>query len=63
MAKVTAKLIGGSLQEKTAGTVGELAAMLGAEKYQATVNGDPADHDDDLSDYDYVTFAEKVKGA
>ena len=63
MAKVATKVIGGQLKEMQADTVGELAALLGVTKHQASVNGEPQNNDYELSDDEYVTFAEKVKGA
>jgi sulfur carrier protein ThiS len=63
MATVSAKVMGGSLQEKTASTVKELAEQLSVPNHQASVNGEPVDGDYELSDYEFVTFAEKVKGA
>lgn len=61
MAKVQVKVAGGSIQEKSADTVGDLARMVGAEGYQAAVNGEPVDDHYELEDYEFVSFAKPVK--
>lgn len=63
MAKVQTQVVGGSIQQKEADTVGELKEMLGVGSYQATVNGEPQDDDYELADYEFVAFATKTKGA
>ena len=63
MAAVSAKVIGGSLQLKEATTVAELASLLGVPNHQASVNGNPEDGTYELEEGEFVTFAEKVKGA
>jgi hypothetical protein len=63
MAKnLTAQVAGGDPQAgKSASTVGELAAQVGAEGYVATVNGELADSNQSLNDYEFVAFAKPVK--
>ena len=63
MAKVTVQLTGGAPQIKEATTIAELKNMLGLSKHVATVNGEPEESDYELSDYEFVTFTESVKGA
>lgn len=63
MAKVTAQAVGGALKQCEAKTVGEVKEQLELTSYQATVNGEPADDDYELSDYEFVSLAPKVKGA
>jgi hypothetical protein len=63
MAKVQVQIPGGSIQQREADTVGELAEQLSVTSHQASVNGEPADMDQDLEDYQFVSFAPKVKGA
>ena len=63
MAKVTVQAVGGALKEGNADTVAELKRQLGLATYQASVNGEPADDDYELSDYEFVSLAPKVKGA
>lgn len=62
--KITAQVLGG--QPKTfddVETVGDLRKELKLERgYTATVNGEPADDDQDLNDYEFVSFAPAVKG-
>lgn len=53
---------GGAVQSgKTANTVADLASQVGARGYVATVNGETADADQKLNDYEYVAFAKPVK--
>lgn len=62
--KITAQAVGG--QPKTFDniqTVGELKEEMGLPTYQASVNGEPADDDQELNDYEFVSLAPKVKGA
>lgn len=63
--KVTGQVIGG--QPKVfdgVDTVREVLELMGlADTYQATVNGDAASLDDELDDFSFVSFSEKVKGA
>jgi hypothetical protein len=63
MAKVQVQAVGGSIQSKEADTVGELKAAMELTSYQATVNGEPEGDDYELSDYEFVSLAPKVKGA
>jgi sulfur carrier protein ThiS len=59
--KVQVQVAGGSIQSKEADTVEELAIMMGAVGYVATVNGEPVDSNYELSDYEFVSFAKPVK--
>lgn len=61
MACVKAQVAGGRTQTLNAETVGELATMVDAEGYAATVNGEPADEDTQLRRDDFVSFARPVK--
>lgn len=64
MAKVRVQVAGGDVQIKEAATVECLAKLVGAEGYQATVDGDPADPDTELDGEDgetFVSFAKPVK--
>lgn len=61
MASVQVKVAGGAIQEKEAETVGELASLVNATGYQATVNGEPVDADHELTDFEFVAFAKPVK--
>lgn len=62
MANVIVKVLGSSPKDADAETVGELKEELGLESYSASVNGSPADNDQELSDGQLVTFAPSVKG-
>lgn len=62
MASVTVKVTGGNVQEMEADTVGDVKARLNLQAYTATVNGEPADDDTDLEDYNFVTLSTAVKG-
>ena len=63
MAKVAAKVFGGSLKEVEANTVRDAFNALGLSgNYTASINGEPADMDDHLSDESFVSFAASVKG-
>lgn len=61
MARVQVQVAGGSIQLKEADTVGELAQMVSAAGYQATVNGEPVDKDHELQDFEFVSLAKPVK--
>lgn len=61
--KVTAQVLGGSPKILEIDTVGEALTALKLEgKYTATVNGEPADLDEELEDYSFVSFSAAVKG-
>lgn len=61
MAKVQVQVAGGSIQQKEADTVSELAGIVGASGYVATVNGEPQEGNYKLEDYEFVSFAKPVK--
>lgn len=63
MAKVQAQVVGGDIKQHEAQTVSELKSKLNLTNYQASVNGESVDDDYELSDYEFVSFAQKVKGA
>jgi len=62
MAQVNVKITGGSVKEMEADTVGELKTKLNLGNYTATINGEPAENDQDLEDYNFVVFSAAVKG-
>jgi hypothetical protein len=63
MAKVSAKVLGGEIQEIEATTVGEAKTQMGLEgNYSATVNGAAATDSTPLSDFQMINFSESVKG-
>lgn len=62
MAKVVVKVLGGSLTEVEADTVGELKDDLDLGSHSASVNGSPADDSTELSDGQIVALAPSVKG-
>ena len=64
MAKnITAKVVGGEAEVVEANTVQDAFNALGLDgSYTATVNGQAADFSQSLSDYQFVSFSEKVKG-
>lgn len=62
MAKVQVQVTGGSIQQKEADTVGGLKSQLNLTNYSAQVNGEPANDDQELSDFEFVTFTQAVKG-
>lgn len=64
MAKnITAQVLGGAPKVIEAGTVQDAMNALGLTgNYSATVNGDAADMDTELNDYEFVSFAPAVKG-
>ncbi len=63
MAKVQAQVVGGQIKQLEADTVGEVKEALNAQTYTATVNGEPANSDTQLEDYEFVSLAPAVKGA
>lgn len=65
MAKVTAQVLGGALKQIEADTISGVKALMGEAyaNYQATVNGEAADDDYELADYEFVALSAKVKGA
>lgn len=63
--KVTAQVMGGQAQTfDGVDTIGDLKEKLGlgSANYAASINGDPADNDDELEDFNFVSFAPPVKG-
>lgn len=63
MAKVQAQVVGGEIKSHEANTVSELQEMLNLTNYKAQVNGEEVDADYELSDYEFVSFSQKTKGA
>lgn len=61
MAKVQVQVAGGAIQTKEANCINDLATMVGAVGYQASVNGEPVDGDTILEEYNFVTFSKAVK--
>lgn len=62
MAKVFVKVVGGQRTTAEASTIEELKEELELENYTATINGEEASDDDELSNDDIVAFAKAVKG-
>ena len=65
MAKnVQAQVLGSPVKTGlTVGTVGDLVSQLNLDgSYTAMINGEPADMDDELDDYQFVSLAPAVKG-
>lgn len=60
--KVTVQVVGGSSKTVTASTVGELKRLMNVPNHTATLNGDSASNDTQLSDYSFVHLAPAVKG-
>ena len=61
MATVKIQVAGGNQQDKEATTVGEARTQVGADGYQASVNGEPADDNYQLRRHDFVSFSKPVK--
>jgi hypothetical protein len=61
LAKVTVQVAGGDPQQKEAETVADLMSSMNLEGHTATVNGEPEDGSYELEDFEFVTFAKKVK--
>lgn len=61
MAKVQVQVAGGSIQQKEAACIEDLANAVGAAGYIATVNGEAVDKTYRLTDYEFVSFAKAVK--
>jgi hypothetical protein len=65
--KVTCQALGGELRviEVEDGeilTVGDVKAEMECENYACTVNGEPADDDFELADFEFCTLSPQVKG-
>ena len=62
--KVTGEVVGGkSGVFDDVDTVGQVADKLGiGGGYTAAINGDTAEYEDEVEDYNNVTFAEASKG-
>ncbi len=43
-------------------TIGDVKANLGAQGYTASINGEPARDSDPVSDGDFVSLSQAVKG-
>lgn len=64
MATVAVKIVGGTLKEITASTLGEVKSLMDALNHQATINGEVVTDDDfELESDAFITLAPKVKGA
>lgn len=60
---VTAQVLGGQPRVIEAETVQEAFDLLNLSgNYTASINGEPADLQDELEDYNFVSFAPAVKG-
>lgn len=65
MAKnVQVQVAGGAIKTvNNVDTIEEVRAKLNLdEQHVATINGEPADDDDDVEDYQFIAFAPKVNG-
>lgn len=64
MAKnVTAQVLGGSAKVLEVDTVQDAYNQLKLDgKYTATINGEPADLDEEVEDYAFISFSAAVKG-
>lgn len=62
MANIVASVLGGNPKRMDVDTVGEAKEELNLTNYTASVNGEPADDDTELTDEDFVSFAPSVKG-
>lgn len=65
MAKVVqAQVAGGQIKQvKNVDTVEELRDKLDLDKnYTASVKGEPSDDEQELDEYDFVSFSQAVKG-
>ena len=61
--KVTLQVLGGEVVvSETALTVGDAKDEMDVPGYTATVNGEPAEDDEDLVEFDFVTLSPSVKG-
>lgn len=62
--KITGQVLGGTAKViDEVETVRDVLAKLGISgSYTATVNGNPADMDDEVEDYNFVSFSPAVKG-
>lgn len=62
----TVQVVGGApkvLKYSDFSTIAEVKAEMNAEKYTATMNGDPVEDDDDVEVYSFISLAPSVKGA
>ena len=62
MAKIQAQVTGGAIKQIEASTIKDAKAQLGVPNYSAQVNGDPQSDDYELSDYEFLSLTESVKG-
>ena len=63
MAKVTAQVLGGAVKVlEDVYTVNDVREEMGCENHTATVNGEPADGDYELEDFEFVSLSPSVKG-
>ena len=62
--KVTGVVLGGAPQILDGvNTIGDVRKKMNiAANYEASVDGEPADNDYELDDYNHVSFAPAVKG-
>lgn len=63
MAKVTAQVLGGEVKVlEGVECVGDVKEEMSVASHTATVNGEPADDDFELEDYEFVSLSPSVKG-
>ena len=63
--KITVQILGGDLtvlELDDGDTVGTVKDTLEVANYTATVNGEPAEDDFELAEYEFVTLSPQIKG-
>ena len=61
--KITAVVLGGNpVVLDDVETIGDVKARLSVTRHTATVNGEPAENDFELEDFEFVSLSPSVKG-
>ena len=63
--KITVQVLGSTARTVSideVSTVAEAKELMGVPNYTATVNGEPADDDDVLEEYSFISLSPAVKG-
>jgi hypothetical protein len=61
--KITVQVLGGEAKViDNVETIADVKRKLGVTNHSASINGEAADDNDEVSDYSYVTLSPSVKG-
>jgi len=59
---VHAQVLGGEIKTVEVDTVGDVRKLLEVPNHTASVDGEPAEDDEELADFSFVSFSPAIKG-